>query len=189
MVVWCCPGTSFPFIPTCCFALPSLRPGSVQQGTSLQQLMPPISSSSSMSLSFICHQVRGSGLFLLRRSVAGWMPLWTGWASRRRARAADLWTATHLLQLTEDAELVRRRGRWVSSKVMEIYLQEIAAAIFFPNLPPHVRENVLFYAHAFPAVLQQSASWTQAKIPTSAWYRLWLHKDTTCNGVNLGKNG
>ena len=114
--------------------------------------------------------------------------------ARTHSRPLDLGSfrpggATHLLQLAEDAELVRRRGRWVSSKVMEIYLQEIAAATFFPNLPPSVRENVLFYAHAFPAVLQQSASWTRAKIPTTAWYRLWLHKDTTCKGVNLGQGG
>ena len=97
--------------------------------------------------------------------------------------------ATHLLQLTEDAELVRRRGRWVSNKVMEIYLQEIAAATYFPNLPKDVRENVLFNAHAFPDILKQSAAWTRAAIPTSAWYHLWLRKDTTCTGFKRGGYG
>eukprot|EP00435_Cladocopium_sp_Y103_P056526 s1300_g19.t1 len=33
--------------------------------------------------------------------------------------------ATHLLHQFEDAELVRRRGRWLSSRVCEIYLQEV----------------------------------------------------------------
>ena len=30
--------------------------------------------------------------------------------------------ATYLLQWTEDPELVRRRGRWASAKVLEVYL-------------------------------------------------------------------
>ena len=38
--------------------------------------------------------------------------------------------ATFLLQLFEDAEFVRRRGRWVSAKVLEVYLQEISTATF-----------------------------------------------------------
>lgn len=32
-----------------------------------------------------------------------------------------------LLLRTEDLELIRRRGRWLSSRVMEIYLQEVMA--------------------------------------------------------------
>ena len=38
--------------------------------------------------------------------------------------------ATYWLNLTEDAEYIRRKGRWVSSKVLEIYLQETAVATF-----------------------------------------------------------
>ncbi|CAE7273945.1 rluB [Symbiodinium sp. CCMP2592] len=50
--------------------------------------------------------------------------------ARNEERPLDLGSfrpggATYLLQATEDAELVRRRGRWVSHKVMEVYLQEI----------------------------------------------------------------
>ena len=36
-----------------------------------------------------------------------------------------------LLQSTEDTELVRRRGRWASHRVMEIYLQEMAASLYY----------------------------------------------------------
>ena len=43
--------------------------------------------------------------------------------------------ATWLLQTTEDAELTRRRGRWINAKMMEIYIQEIQATAFFVNLP------------------------------------------------------
>ena len=48
--------------------------------------------------------------------------------------------ATFLLLHTEDAELVRRRGRWVTSKVCEIYLQEVLYTTNFvcsiPTNPP-----------------------------------------------------
>ena len=55
-------------------------------------------------------------------------------------RAIDLGSfrpggATHLLQISEDSELVRRRGRWASHKVMEIYLQEVAAVQFIRDSP------------------------------------------------------
>lgn len=40
--------------------------------------------------------------------------------------------ATHLLLLlTEDSELVRQRGRWVTTKVMELYLQEMLYATYY----------------------------------------------------------
>lgn len=38
--------------------------------------------------------------------------------------------AIYLIGLTESSELVRRRGRWISLKVMDIYLQEVAASTF-----------------------------------------------------------
>ena len=107
---------------------------------------------------------------------------------RTHSRPLDLGSfrpggATFLLQQTEDAELVRRRGRWVSAKVMEIYLQEIAAATFFPSLPFHVREQVMMFAQSFPSVLEQSLSWTRNAIPTDSWFYLWMHNNATCNGV------
>ena len=59
--------------------------------------------------------------------------------------------ATHLFMLTEDTELVKRRGRWLAHRTMEIYLQEVNATVFFPRLSPKVklaavakRESVLF---------------------------------------------
>ncbi|CAE7293507.1 unnamed protein product, partial [Symbiodinium sp. KB8] len=81
--------------------------------------------------------------------------------------------ATHMLQICEDSELVRRRGRWVSHRVMEIYLQEVAAATFYPSLPPAVRQQVLQAACCFPEVLKQSLAWTRDNIPTQMWYHLW----------------
>ena len=42
--------------------------------------------------------------------------------------------ATDLLNRFEDSELVRRRGRWISSKVLEIYLQEVSTATYQQRL-------------------------------------------------------
>ena len=77
-----------------------------------------------------------------------------GVIARDGERAIDLGSfrpggATHLLQLSEDSELVRRRGRWASHRVMEIYLQEIQAIVSLPNQPEHVRRRILFFAQAF----------------------------------------
>eukprot|EP00439_Symbiodinium_sp_Y106_P084816 s629_g26.t1 len=84
-------------------------------------------------------------------------------------RAIDLGSfrpggATHLLQISEDSELVRRRGRWASHKVMEIYLQEVAAVQFIPGQPLEVRARILTFAKAFPAVLGQAQQWSRQRV-------------------------
>ncbi|CAE7419264.1 unnamed protein product [Symbiodinium sp. CCMP2592] len=81
--------------------------------------------------------------------------------------------ATHMLQITEDSELVRRRGRWVSPKVMEIYLQEIASQTFFPALPLATRNKVMQAAACFPELLRRARQWTQNGVPTGSWFYLW----------------
>ena len=58
-----------------------------------------------------------SALWLPTSRTAGSKPLDLG-----SLRAGG---ATWLLQTTEDAELTRRRGRWINAKTMEIYIQEI----------------------------------------------------------------
>ena len=86
------------------------------------------------------------------------MPSFCAWAfgHRKGTKALHLGSfrpggATYLLQQTEDSELTRRRGRWASHKVMEIYLQEVASITLFPQLPQPVREHVLSLAQALPA--------------------------------------
>ncbi|CAE7935542.1 unnamed protein product, partial [Symbiodinium sp. KB8] len=81
--------------------------------------------------------------------------------------------ATYLLQQTEDSELTRRRGRWVSHKVMEIYLQEVSASTFVADLDPDSRSRVLSASAAFPELLQRAQEWTRAGIPPSSWFYLW----------------
>ena len=49
--------------------------------------------------------------------------------------------ATWLPQASDNPELVRRRGRWLSPKVMEIYLQEVQFATFVGPDAPKQRED------------------------------------------------
>ncbi|CAE7233553.1 unnamed protein product [Symbiodinium sp. CCMP2456] len=81
--------------------------------------------------------------------------------------------ATYLLQQTEDSELVRRRGRWASAKVMEIYLQEISSATYLPALPRGQKSKVAAIAAGFAELLQQATRWKSQGIESKLWYRLW----------------
>ena len=48
--------------------------------------------------------------------------------------------------MTEDAEYVRRKGRWVSSKVLEIYLQEATVATFVHKMTDESVSRVDLFA-------------------------------------------
>ena len=81
--------------------------------------------------------------------------------SRPDKRALDLGSmraggATHLQMLLEDAELTRRRGRWLSARTMEIYIQESSATMFFPQLPPETKEIIMQAANGFPKMLAKN---------------------------------
>ena len=69
-------------------------------------------------------------------------------------------------------ELVRRRGRWASHTVMEIFLQEVAAS-FFPRLSRQVPERVFKTAQAFPLLLRKAQHFSRLGIPSSSWFFLW----------------
>ena len=92
--------------------------------------------------------------------------------------------ATWGLMVTEDAELIRRRGRWISSKTMEIYIQELSASTFLMSLDRRTRENILFLASCFPQLLQLSLGYHRAGIPQTAWR--FLYSQT---GRVLGQHG
>ena len=70
-----------------------------------------------------------------------------------------------MLQAAEDSELVRRRGRWVSHKVMEIYLQEVAASSFVADLPAGSRHGVQKTAELFESTLRKAHLWWSAGVP------------------------
>ena len=70
--------------------------------------------------------------------------------------------ASWLLLTSEDSELVRRRGRWISHKIMEVYVQEAAAIQFLPRLEKSVRDGILAGASIFPAVVDKLHTFSKA---------------------------
>ena len=85
--------------------------------------------------------------------------------------------ATNLLALTESSELVRRRGRWASTKVMDIYLQEISVATGLVKLKPETRLKVEKLCAIFEAVVDQSIYYMHCSIPCTAWSALFRHQN------------
>ena len=73
--------------------------------------------------------------------------------------------ATWLISESENAELVRRRGRWVSMKVMEVYLQEVTASTFLNDISPDAKWKTLQAMHVFPDVVQKATAFVKSKIP------------------------
>ena len=80
--------------------------------------------------------------------------------------------ATWLLHSCEDAELVRRRGRWATAKTAEIYIQEVGALQYMMKLSSKQREHVLALASCFPAVLRWAQQCSDLQLPTKTWGRL-----------------
>ena len=81
--------------------------------------------------------------------------------------------ATHLLQRFEDAEFVRRRGRWLSSRVCEIYLQEITFATHSQTLTAETKQRIEKLLGSYNVVLERSIFFLNSFIPPIAWTRLW----------------
>ncbi|CAE7676303.1 unnamed protein product [Symbiodinium sp. CCMP2592] len=66
--------------------------------------------------------------------------------------------ATWLMMVSEDSELVRRRGRWLTSKIMEIYIQEVSALQFLPALPKADRDYLLDWAGMYSYIFARVRS-------------------------------
>lgn len=81
--------------------------------------------------------------------------------------------ATFLLQKFEDSELVRRRGRWLSTKVLEIYLQEVQVSTFTQRMSDTTKRRVNQLAGSFESILEQAEFFLEAQIPASTWKYLW----------------
>ena len=98
--------------------------------------------------------------------------------------------ATFLLNQTEDSELCRRRGRWISNRVMEIYLQEVLVATYVQRLRPDVRNRISFFAAAFPGALQKALEFLHLGIPQKAWHVLFACSSTWHKGAwSMGVGG
>ena len=80
--------------------------------------------------------------------------------------------ATWTLNTTENSELVRRRGRWLSLRVMDIYLQEVVAITYLPSLEPATRACIDALAAEFTTILERTVFFISRGIPRSAWFVL-----------------
>ena len=78
--------------------------------------------------------------------------------------------ASHLYETTEDSELVRHRGRWASSKMCEIYIQEVGGHQFFANLGPHIRTLVAHRAAQVGEATRRSLLLLQEEVPPAYHY-------------------
>lgn len=90
--------------------------------------------------------------------------------------------ATWHLQLTEDGEYTRRKGRWISAKVMEIYVQETASLLYLKRIPDAARELVLSVAHLFPTVFTKVCWYVKLGVAPSAWFILLQKEDLEATG-------
>ena len=77
-----------------------------------------------------------------------------------------------MMQVTESPDLVRRRGRWVSNRVMEIYVQEVGALLYLPRLPTNIKEYIFPWANGLNGFLAAAARFVAYKIPSCHWHSL-----------------
>jgi hypothetical protein len=66
--------------------------------------------------------------------------------------------ATYFFTETQDFELVKWKGRWLSSRMLEIYLQETVALSILPSLTPPARDRVARFAAAAGHLLRQATT-------------------------------
>jgi len=77
--------------------------------------------------------------------------------------------ATWLLNVSENPDLTRRRGRWLNHKTMEIYVQEASSVLYLSTISKPARDNVFLMVKVFPTILQMVQQWHAAKIQPSVW--------------------
>ena len=65
--------------------------------------------------------------------------------------------ATHWYQLTDSPDHVRFKGRWSNSRMLEIYIQEVAASAFLSTQPEPIQQRVHTFAAAAPHLLASFA--------------------------------
>ena len=81
--------------------------------------------------------------------------------------------ATYWLAATEDAEFVRRKGRWLSTRVLEIYLQETSVATYQRNLSEETKSRINDLCRSFSRVLSKAIFLKESRVPENAWPQLW----------------
>lgn len=81
--------------------------------------------------------------------------------------------ATWLMLMTENPDLCRRRGRWASHRMMEIYVQECMALQYIKHISPESRAICIELYKSFSDVVFKAGELYRAKIPLKAWFVLF----------------
>ena len=92
--------------------------------------------------------------------------------------------ATYYFTELENIEFVRWKGRWLSSRMLEIYLQETAALNVLPSLSPAARGRVARFAAASGDLIRAATLSLQLAAPGSpgaagSANRVYTHTDLT----------
>lgn len=106
------------------------------------------------------------------RSLLNALSLPTGVVDNRRP--LDLGSlraggATWLLNMTENLDLTRRRGRWLNHKTMEIYIQEASSVLYLSTVSKIARDRIFLMVRAFPSILMKSQQLHSAKVQPHIW--------------------
>ena len=82
--------------------------------------------------------------------------------------------ATWLISKSESIELTRRRGRWVSIKVLETYLQEVSASTYMNEVAEEAKQRTIFAMSVFPELLEAAERFSRSKLPSATWFLLFM---------------
>ena len=131
----------------------------------------------------------GSGVRKVRQGQTSVAVFFEHSEEEAESAAAGTWPGdsqdckNHYLHMFEDTEFVRRRGRWMSDRSMEIYLQE-ATATFQQHLTSAAKSKIERLCLHFPRILLQSQWFLEHQIPPATWPHLWHSAPAWRDGRN-----
>ena len=85
--------------------------------------------------------------------------------------------ATWLLSECENIDIIKRRGRWASEKVMNCYLQEVMASTYMMEISPASRGRILAAYDLFPNLMVTIINFYAAQVPEVTWWYLLNSQD------------
>ena len=81
--------------------------------------------------------------------------------------------ATWFMLVTEDAEMLRRRGRWLSYRIMEIYAHEVTSLQFVPLQSAWTKHCIYTSMQSFHSVVEDATFYDSIKVPAQHWFVLF----------------
>ena len=78
-----------------------------------------------------------------------------------------------MMTVCDNAEQIRRRGRWASMRVMEVYLQEVMASTYLNQISELSKQKIMLGMKIFPQLLAKALKFDACQIPATTWYFLF----------------